>query len=352
MNALFAKVKSLASNRDAVPRGTTDGLSHVEGVPDELAIEVDANGSPITEAASHWFVCFVPGLQKQWWHRFANAKHKHVFAMRAVDENTWILVEPWWTRMMIDVLTLDEAVKFLRWGAAGDILKVREAIPGKGSQSRGWSNCAVLMSFLLGRSYWTWTPHGLYRRLAAEANVEAVDLSRFLVEHLKSVADKNVDNALRGHSERSTDRFDDRLDTAGVGLMSAALSDSVVALYKVVISESSRFGEAADAYRTSGPKRAIASIEELLVEAKRRGEIDVDDCEMAARQFGEMLRGEYLSQIIFGIRKTPNPLEIHTHVRSVVRVFLQGALFADRHAPGVAVTGGAAARASRAIDLA
>ena len=177
--SLTKLIRALASNTDPVPRGTTDGRSHVPGVPDELAMEIDADGSPITVHEGHWYVCFVPGLQRQWWHRFTNPQHKHVFAMRLVDDDTWLLLEPWWTRMMVNVLTLDEAIKFLRWGAVGNILKVREAIPGQGSQARGWSNCAVLVSFLLGRSYWTWTPNGLYRRLLAEAGTEPVDLSQF-----------------------------------------------------------------------------------------------------------------------------------------------------------------------------
>lgn len=145
-------------------------------------IEVDSAGSPVSLPAAEWFVCFVPGLRKQWWHRFVNSKHNHVFAMRMVDDDSWLLVEPWWTRMLVSVLTLDEALEFLRWGATGDILQVREAIPGRGNQVRGWSNCAVLIGFLLGRSYWTWTPHGLFRRLVAEHDARPVDrclLQRF-----------------------------------------------------------------------------------------------------------------------------------------------------------------------------
>ena len=109
-------------------------------------IEIDANGSPVTLEAADWLVCFVPGLRKQWWHGLVNAKHKHVFAMRMVDENTWLIMEPWWTRNMVNVLSFEQAVQYLRWAAAGDIIKVREAVPGRGSQTRGWSNCAVLDS--------------------------------------------------------------------------------------------------------------------------------------------------------------------------------------------------------------
>lgn len=141
--------------------------------------EIDVHGSPVTFPPARWLVCFVPGLKHQWWHPFANARHKHVFALRRLDDERWLLVEPWWTRLMVNVLTRDQAMKFLRWASAGDVLEVREAIPGSGSQARGWSNCAVLMSYMLGRSYWTWTPNGLYHRLRAEADTQHVHLSEF-----------------------------------------------------------------------------------------------------------------------------------------------------------------------------
>ena len=318
-------IKALASNTDPVPRGTTDGRSHVPGVPDELAMEIDADGSPITVHEGHWYVCFVPGLQRQWWHRFTNAKHKHVFAMRLVDDDTWLLLEPWWTRMMVNVLTLDEAIKFLRWGAVGNILKVREAIPGQGSQARGWSNCAVLVSLLLGRSYWTWTPNGLYRRLMAEPGTEAIDLSQFLCDHFERVASKNADKALKLLPRRSDEPLEEVLLGLGTGVMSAMMSSSAISLYKAAVSDSNRFKDAAAAYWTFGPQRAIDHVCEVLEDAKRRGEVNVHDCALAARQFVAMLRGDLLLKIVFGLRASPNPVEIHVHARSVVAMFLRGA---------------------------
>jgi hypothetical protein len=153
-------------------------------------IDIDENGSLVTLPEAEWLICFVPGLYPQWWHRFANKRHKHVFAIRKLDDNSWLLVEPWWTRLMVNVLTFDQASKFLHWGAAGHVLKVREAIPGRGTQLRGWSNCAVLMAFLLGRSYWTWTPQGLYRRLLADTGVESLDPSQFLSEQFRAIGRK------------------------------------------------------------------------------------------------------------------------------------------------------------------
>ena len=208
MSPLLEKLKTMALRPAFAAFDVRDADDAADGV-DEPAIDVDENGSLVTLPAAEWLICFVPGLYPQWWHRFAHAKHKHVFAIRRLDDGSWLLVEPWWTRLMVNVLAADEAIKFLHWGAAGHVLKVREAIPGRGTQLRGWSNCAVLMAFLLGRSYWTWTPHGLYRRLVADTGVEAIDPRRLLVEHLRGIGNRIAGTALKlplaGH-QTSPDR--------------------------------------------------------------------------------------------------------------------------------------------------
>ena len=39
-----------------------------------IELELDENGSPVTLEAAAWYVCFVPGLKKQWWHRCVNER--------------------------------------------------------------------------------------------------------------------------------------------------------------------------------------------------------------------------------------------------------------------------------------
>jgi hypothetical protein len=307
-----------------IPRGTTDGKSHVEGVPDELAIEIDSDGSPVSFPAAQWFVCFVPGLQRQWWHRFAPAKYQHVFVMRMVGDDHWILVEPWWTRMLVSVLSLDEAVKFLRWGAAGNILQVREAIPGCGNQARGWSNCAVLTSFLLGRSYWTWTPRGLYRRLAAEPGARPVDLAQWLADHVRSVASRTADRVAAALEANAGKPLRTVLLHVGDAVMTALMSRPGLALYKVAVSEASRFGDAATAYWDHAPRRAVAIVCKVLQEATLHREISIDDPARAARQFVAMLRGDIHLEILLGLRSSPDPTEINARVTSAVDVLLNG----------------------------
>src|SRR5262249_28689860 len=154
----------------------------------------------------------------------------------------------WWTRMLVSVLTLDEAVKFLRWAGEGDILQVREAVPGCGNQLRGWSNCAVLMAFLLGRSYRTWTPHGLYRRFLTAPGVIRVDLAQWLVDHVRAVATHNADHALASLQVEDGESLRSVLRYLGSGIMRTLTSPSALGLYRFAVSESGRFAEAASAY--------------------------------------------------------------------------------------------------------
>lgn len=150
-------------------------------------LQLNPDGSLVHLAAGDWFVCFVPGIDSQWWHRFVNKRHKHVFAMRPVGDGKWTLFEPWWTRLLAATISSEQAKKFLRWGTKGDVLLVREAIPGRGGQVRGWMNCAALAAYMLGRPYWVWTPHGLYRRLLREPNVCRIDVSQLLKDDLSKL---------------------------------------------------------------------------------------------------------------------------------------------------------------------
>lgn len=161
--------------------------------PEATEIEIDKNGSPVTLEAATWLVCFVPGLEKQWWHPFVNKRHKHVFAMRPAGNGEWTLFEPWWHRLLSSTITSEQARKFLVWGARGDVLHVRESIPGHGSQIRGWMNCAGLVSYLLGRKYWVWSPQSLYKQLLREPHVCRVDVARIVALDAATLAEATGD---------------------------------------------------------------------------------------------------------------------------------------------------------------
>lgn len=175
---------------DRSPPGVVDPVRDLIEAP----IAVDANGSPVTLEPASWYVCFVPGLNCQWWHPFVHHVHKHVFVIRPEGEDRWLLIESWWNRILATNLTSEQAEPFLRWAARGSILLVREYVPGNSSQVRGWMTCAALVAHHLGRRYWVWTPHQLYRVLRGEEGTREVNIRRLAAERC---ARRNLSGALR-----------------------------------------------------------------------------------------------------------------------------------------------------------
>lgn len=293
-------------------------------VPPDLARNIDENGSLVTVDAADWIVCFVPGLRRQWWHRFVHRRHKHVFAMRPTGTGSWLLVEPWWTRMMVTILPPAEAVRFLRWGATGDILRVREAVPGRASQIRGWSNCAVLSAFLLGRSSWAWTPHGLYRQLLREQSTCHVDVQKLLVDQFTEVVSRYSSNALSVGADQLSLPLRELLVIIGRNLLETMMSPSLLEVCYTAILEADRFPDATRAYVQHGPKPAIAVLTTILERSRQEGELVLADCEAGARQFLSMLHGNIHLEAILQLREMPGLSEIDLRARAAVATFLDG----------------------------
>ncbi|HEX5476357.1 MAG TPA: TetR/AcrR family transcriptional regulator C-terminal domain-containing protein [Burkholderiales bacterium] len=309
------------ASRNAVRKKAPDV---VPGVPVDLSHSVDQYGSLVTVPPAEWLICFVPGLQKQWWHRFVNAKHKHVFAMRPTDTASWILVEPWWTRLMVTLLPSADAVKFLRWGASGDILRVREAVPGRGNQARGWSNCAVLSSFVLGRASHTWTPHGLYRQLCREKDVKHENVEELIVEQFNRMVGKASADALRLDPELIAAPLETVLTHLGRDIVFAFMDPSILQLGRTAVIEAERFPRATRVYSERGVAPAIATLTRILQDASDRGDIKVQSCRQAAGQFIAMLRGNMHLEAILELREPPSAAEVDARVRAVVNGFLHG----------------------------
>jgi hypothetical protein len=289
-----------------------------------VTIEIDRDGSPVSKQPTEWFVCFVPGLQRQWWHRFAHLKHKHVFAMKTVGNGQWILFEPWWTRIMVTTLGIDEAARFLRWGSAGTVLRVRERIPGNGNQWRGWSNCSVLTALVLGRSYWTWTPHGLYERLLAEDGVEPVELAPFLEAKVTTMTRNMGEEALGDIATLKQLSPEAAFLELGRRVSRMIFSQKYLSLYRFAIAEVHSFPGAAKAFFRYGPQQTTSSVRELISYFFAAGHFQGCNQERAARAFLSMLRGNLHLQIAMGSTPSPDHRALELRTKSVVDIFLRG----------------------------
>jgi hypothetical protein len=245
--------------------------------------------------------------------------------MKMVADDQWVIFEPWWNRIMVTTLSVDEAVKFLRWGAAGSILKVTERIPGDGSQARGWANCAVQIGLMLGRSYWTWTPHGLYKRLSAEDGVESVDLADFLEEKLISVTRKMASEGLGDVSALTRLSPLAAFTELGRRICRILFSPGYISLYRLAVSEAARFPAAATGFFTYGPLQMAGPVKKLISHFCETGQFRNCDREKLSRAFLSMLRGNLHMETALECKAEPNENDLESLTKSVVEVFLGGA---------------------------
>ncbi|WP_213253103.1 TetR/AcrR family transcriptional regulator C-terminal domain-containing protein [Bradyrhizobium sp. sBnM-33] len=226
---------------------------------------------------------------------------------------------------MVTILPPADAVRFLRWGATGDILRVREAVPGKASQLRGWSNCAVLSAFLLGRPSWTWTPHGLYRQLLRERSTRRENVQHLLVDQFTKVVSHYSSNALSVSADQLSLPLRELLIIIGRNLLETMMTPPLLEVCYTAILEADRYPDATQAYAQHGPTPAIAVLTKILAQAKQAGEIDLADCEAGARQFLGMLHGNVHLEAVLQLGEIPTLSEIDKRARTAVKVFLDGA---------------------------
>lgn len=105
--------------------------------------------------------------------------------------------------------------------------------------------------------------------------------------------------------------------------LAVVLSPRLTRLRRLVISEVPRFPDLARAVYEQGPRRAVATIEELLRVLDSRGWLRVPDATLAAEQLNWLVMGGPTNAAMFlGDGASPTPGEQQAHVRTAVATFL------------------------------
>jgi AcrR family transcriptional regulator len=146
---------------------------------------------------------------------------------------------------------------------------------------------------------------GLFAAIITE-NVEKV-LAPFAVDNLVT------------HNLRST------LLAFGTALIEGLLSPPLLGIYRIAVTESARFPGLAGRFYDHGPGHASARLTQVLEAARRRGELRVSDCAIAADQFVGLIRGNLHLQVVLGLRAVPDADETGRWVGTAVDLFLEGA---------------------------
>ena len=191
-------------------------------------------------------------------------------------------------------------------------------------EARGWSNCAVLTAFVLGRASRSWTPHGLYLELLKEDGVKREKVEDLLVEQFTRIVGRAASDALRLRPDSLAAPLEAVLTDLGRNLLSAFMSPSLLQICHTAIIEAERYPRVTAIYDEHGLKPAIEAVAHLLDSAKARGEVSFANSRIAAAQFIAMLRGNLHLEAMLELRPAPTAAEVDARVRSAVRTFLHG----------------------------
>lgn len=112
------------------------------------------------------------------------------------------------------------------------------------------------------------------------------------------------------------------LSIVGHGMMNFMLSPMGQRVFRICVAESDRFPELGQRFWDSGP----AMIEDLLVTyfkgAIDRGQLQIDDCSLAAHQFAELCKAMIFPRLVFGMQSSFPQDQVDSVIASAVDMFM------------------------------
>lgn len=93
-------------------------------------------------------------------------------------------------------------------------------------------------------------------------------------------------------------------------------------IFRICVAESDRFPELGRSFFESGPAVMRAEMASYFAEACGRGELKIDDYEMAADQFGQLCKADVWMRLMFGVITEVSVADIDRVVDNAVDTFL------------------------------
>jgi TetR/AcrR family transcriptional repressor of mexJK operon len=112
------------------------------------------------------------------------------------------------------------------------------------------------------------------------------------------------------------------LHRIGIGFAEGVCGPAAVALLRLSLGEYGRFPELARVVWDHGPAVTYANFQRFLAERERRGELAVEDRQLAAEQFIAGIVGHIQLRVAMGITAPPDDEENQRRVASAVKTFL------------------------------
>lgn len=93
-------------------------------------------------------------------------------------------------------------------------------------------------------------------------------------------------------------------------------------IFRLCISEGERFPELAQAFYEAGPMSTQAALCDYFAEAEARGELRIDDLELAADQFVELCRADLQMRLLMRVPPFPGLAEVQRVADGAIEMFL------------------------------
>ncbi len=129
-----------------------------------------------------------------------------------------------------------------------------------------------------------------------------------------------------GTTHPSADLLDLELEEAlrqiGRTVIKAALSPEAIVLVRLGLGEFTRFPELAKAIWENGPAISYRNFRAFLEVRQERGEVTVDDTQLAAEHFLAGLVGHRQVKAALGVQPLPKPAEAERMLEAAVQMFM------------------------------
>ncbi|MCL3881344.1 TetR/AcrR family transcriptional regulator [Marivita sp. GX14005] len=99
-------------------------------------------------------------------------------------------------------------------------------------------------------------------------------------------------------------------------------SDMGQSIFRICVAEADRFPELGREFYRCGPMVMRDALTDYLRQAAARGELRIDDFELAADQFAELCKADLWSRLIFGIARSVSECERQRVIDGAVETFL------------------------------
>ncbi|MCL6282760.1 TetR/AcrR family transcriptional regulator [Ruegeria sp. 2012CJ41-6] len=112
------------------------------------------------------------------------------------------------------------------------------------------------------------------------------------------------------------------LTVAAQQLAAFLISRFAQQIFRICVAERDRFPELGRAFYEAGPRNGCKQLMDYLEKAIAKGELQIDDVELAAEQFSELCKAKLWMEVAFGVRTSVEQAEIDVVAHSAVDMFM------------------------------